>query len=151
MTHEELHAFISAHPLAVVASQSREGEPQSALVGIAVTSRLELVFDTLKSSRKYANLKSNPACSFVIGCSGDITIQFEGVAEEITDSTPARFRETYFQQWPGGRTRAKWAEITWFVVRPRWLRYSDYGQDPDYIEEMRFDEPISSASSNARA
>ncbi|HBY60106.1 MAG TPA: hypothetical protein DEH78_09810, partial [Solibacterales bacterium] len=130
----------------VVASRSAAGEPQAALVGFAVTPHLELIFDTLKTSRKYANLKANPGCSFVIGCSGDVTVQYEGVAEEISQAMPAAFKETYFKRWPGGVTRSRWPEITWFVVRPRWIRYSDYGQDPDYVEEFRFEDLKSAGS-----
>jgi hypothetical protein len=31
-----------------------------------------------------------------------------------------------------------WPGITWFVVRPRWIRYSDFDQRPAVIEEMVF-------------
>jgi hypothetical protein len=29
-----------------------------------------------------------------------------------------------------------WPGITWFVVRPTWIRYSDFDQRPPLIEEM---------------
>jgi hypothetical protein len=40
----------------VVSSLAADGTPQSALVGVAITSNLEVVFDTLRTTRKYANL-----------------------------------------------------------------------------------------------
>jgi hypothetical protein len=52
------------------------------LIGIAVTAELEIVFDTVKSSRKYGNLATNPAATFVVGCTSETTLQYEGVASE---------------------------------------------------------------------
>jgi hypothetical protein len=54
----------------VVSSLAADGEPHSALVGIAVSPALEIIFDTVKSSRKYGNLIAHPACSFVGGVGG---------------------------------------------------------------------------------
>jgi hypothetical protein len=67
LTRSDLFEFIAMRRLAVLASISPEGAPQSALVGIAAISDLEVVFDTVKSTRKYRNLVANPSCSFVIG------------------------------------------------------------------------------------
>jgi hypothetical protein len=36
-------------------------------VGIAVTDRFEVVFDTLGSSRKARNLRANPSIALVLG------------------------------------------------------------------------------------
>ena len=70
--------------LAVISSIASTG-PQSALVGIAVTPELEIFFDTVKHSRKYANLIADPRCSFVIGTTTATTVQFEGLAREVSD------------------------------------------------------------------
>ncbi len=133
-----LHSFLSRHRYGVVSSLSSAGTPQSALVGIAVSPELEIIFDTVKSSRKYRNLIANPACSFVVGWGGEQTVQFEGVAEESQGSELKRFQEIYFAAWPDGPARMSWPGITWFVVRPRWIRYSDFDQNPPVIEEMVF-------------
>ena len=131
--------FLRRNRYAVLSSLSSAGAPQSALVGIAVTPELEIVFDTLKSSRKFANLAARPACSLVIGgWSSEQTTQFEGEAFEPTGEERARHLETYFEVWPGGRERMQWPGITHFVVRPRWVRYSDFDQKPPLIEEFRF-------------
>jgi pyridoxine/pyridoxamine 5'-phosphate oxidase len=83
MTEADLYSFLSQCRLGVLGSISNTGAPQAALVGIAVTPRLEIIFDTVKSSRKYPNLISTPACSFVIGWNGEQTVQYEGRAEEL--------------------------------------------------------------------
>lgn len=67
MTKEQLFAFIKEHKLGVLSTIGPTGAPQSALVGIGVTAELEIVFDTVKSSRKYGNLIANPAAAFVVG------------------------------------------------------------------------------------
>jgi pyridoxine/pyridoxamine 5'-phosphate oxidase len=136
-----LHSFLSRHRYGVVSSLSSAGTPQSALVGIAVSPELEIIFDTVKSSRKYRNLIANPACSFVVGWGGEQTVQFEGVAEESQGSELKRFQEIYFAAWPDGPARMSWPGITWFVVRPRWIRYSDFDQNPPAIEEMACGRP----------
>ena len=65
MTKVELFDFISRRKLGVLGYLSIQGAPRSALVGIAVTAELEIIFDTVSSSRKYGNLLANPSASFV--------------------------------------------------------------------------------------
>src|SRR5438105_8480062 len=67
MTKADIYQFIAKQKLGVLATLSSDGSPQSALVGIAVTPELEIIFDTVKSSRKFQNLMSNSECSFVGG------------------------------------------------------------------------------------
>jgi hypothetical protein len=47
-----------------------------------VTPELEIIFDTVKNSRKFQNLMSNSGCSFVVGWTGEITLQYEGQAHQ---------------------------------------------------------------------
>ncbi len=119
-------------------SISQDGSPQSALVGIAVTPELEIIFDAVASSRKYANLRANPAASFVVGWSGEVTVQFEGEAFQPTGAELERFQQVYFAAWPECRDHLSWPGIAYFVVRPKWIRYSDYDQRPPLIEELSF-------------
>jgi hypothetical protein len=67
LTREEIHEFVHARKLAVVSSIGPGGEPQSALVRIAISPQLEIVFDTVRSSRKYLNLKADPRVALVVG------------------------------------------------------------------------------------
>jgi len=138
MDHAALHEFLSRFRYGVVSSLSAAGTPQSALVGIAVTAHLEIVFDTLRSTRKYANLIHDRRCSMVIGWDGEQTVQLEGIAEEPQGAELARCRDAYFAAWPDGRSRLSWPGLTHFVVRPTWVRYSDYANTPPLIDEMEF-------------
>jgi pyridoxine/pyridoxamine 5'-phosphate oxidase len=138
MTHSDLYRFISDCKLGVISSLSSSGSVQSALVGIAVTQDLEIIFDTVKTSRKYSNLISNPACSFVVGWSGEQTLQYEGNATELNGTELQRCQATYFKAWPDGPSRMSWPGIVYFCVHPRWIRYSDFDANPPLIQEFRF-------------
>ena len=78
ITKSDLYSFIADCKLGVISTLSSSGKVESALVGIAVTEHLEIIFDTVKSSRKYSNLISNPACSLVAGWAGEQTVQYDG-------------------------------------------------------------------------
>ena len=84
MELRELLSFLRAQPWAVEASVNGEGGPQAAVVGVAVTDGLEIVFDTLSTSRKAQNLRANGRISLVIGWDEGQTAQIDGVADEPT-------------------------------------------------------------------
>jgi general stress protein 26 len=138
MTEADLLQFIQSHKLGVLSTLSSSGTPQSALMGIAVTPGFEIIFDTLKTSRKYPNLISNPRCSFVIGWAGEVTVQFEGEAREVTGTEHQQYKQIYFQTWPDCRTHESWPEIAYFFVQPKWIRYSDFDQNPPLAQEFTF-------------
>ena len=126
--------------LAVLGSTASTG-PQTALVGIAVTSDLALIFDTVKSSRKYPNLAADARCSFVIGLGGrgGITVQYQGEVREVTGAAELdRLKQIYFAVFADGPSRESWPGIAYFMVKPAWIRYNDYGGTPPVIEEFTF-------------
>ena len=138
MDRAAIYSFMTQFRYGVISSTSSNGRPQSALVGIAVTQDLEIVFDTVKSSRKYPNLIERPTCSFVVGWGGEQTVQFEGVAIEPEDTELERVQQAYFAVWPDGPERVLWPTIAYFVVQPRWIRFSDFEQIPPLIVETDF-------------
>ena len=74
--------------------------------------------------------------SFVVGWTGEITVQYEGEAQQPEGAALAHYQEVYFANWPDGPSRLIWPGITYFVVWPRWIRYSDFDQNPPFIEEL---------------
>jgi nitroimidazol reductase NimA-like FMN-containing flavoprotein (pyridoxamine 5'-phosphate oxidase superfamily) len=130
MERNELLSYLRGHQLGVLGTLAASGQPQAALVGYAVTTDLEILFDTLRTTRKYANMMANAEVSFTVGNSvgkGDErTVQYEGTAEELAGESLARLQPVYFATWPDGAARTNWPHITWFVIRPRWIRYSDF-------------------------
>lgn len=139
MTETFIYDVIRKHRLAVLATTSADGQPEAAVVGIAVTTDLEIVFDTLRMSRKYRNLHEQPKVAMVIGMKNEVTTQYEGVAAELLrGEEDDRYREAYYAVFPEGRERAAtWEGLVHFVIRPRWIRYSNYNE-PVMIEEMKF-------------
>jgi len=138
MTKGFVYNFIKQHALAVIATLSDDQKPEAALVGFAISEDLEIVFDTVKTSRKYQNLLQNTFVAAVIGWDNETTVQYEGVATELNGPDADHYREIYFEVYPDGRERAKtWAGLVHFKVTPKWIRYSSFN-DPPVVEEMVF-------------
>lgn len=138
MNIPEVYEFMNKERLAVLSTVTDSGQPQSALMGMAVTPQLEIIFDTVKSSRKYPNLKKNPRVAWVVGCTTEVTVQYEGVAEELGGEELPKYKKIYFGVFPDGPARESWPGITYFVVRPTWVRYCDYNPESRRIEERTF-------------
>ena len=140
MSRDELLGFIRSHRYAVEATVSPAAVPQAAVVGFGVTDRFEIVFDTTGSTRKARNLVANPAISLVIGgldAGGERTIQVDGVADQPSGDELARLKESYYRVFPDGVQRAtSWPGLTYFRVRPRWIRYSDFSTPSPVIVEL---------------
>ena len=138
MNVEEVFQFLNGESLAVLATVAENGQPEAAVMGFAVTRRLEIIFDTVKTSRKYPNLKKNPRVAWVIGCTSEVTVQYEGLAQELEGEELTKYRQTYFAKFADGPARLTWPGITYFVVRPKWVRYCDYNPGTRRIEENEF-------------
>jgi pyridoxine/pyridoxamine 5'-phosphate oxidase len=136
MTRAELIAFLRRHRLAVVAYSGSAGAPQAAVVGMAVTDELELVFDTLGSTRKAENLRRDGRAAVVMGWDDEQTVQLEGVADEPAGETLERLQRSYFLAFPDGPQRLRWPGITYFRIRPTWVRFSDFRPGSARIVEL---------------
>jgi pyridoxine/pyridoxamine 5'-phosphate oxidase len=143
MTPAALLEFMRMQRVAVEASVAPEGTAQAAVVGIAVTDRFEIVFDTLGSSRKARNLRGNPAMALVIGglLPGDErTVQYEGMADEPSGAELEDLKQAYYAVYPDGPSRLHWPGLTYMRVKPRWIRYSDFSQAAPLIVEFSGDQ-----------
>ena len=65
MSRSELVDVLRGYRLAVVATVAADGQPQAAVVGIAISDGLEIVFDTVVGSRKAQNLQRDPRVGVV--------------------------------------------------------------------------------------
>lgn len=154
MTRDQLLAFMREHSLGVQVSVTERVRtagggsgivvtdvcaPQAAVVGIVVTDRVEIFFDTVRGSRKAENLRRHPRIAFVIGgwVAGDErTVQYEGIADEPAGAELERLKRLYFVQFPEGREREAWPDILYVRARPEWVRYGDYNRTPPEIVEF---------------
>jgi general stress protein 26 len=126
MSPSEIFDFVRTQRLAVIATVSNDGLPEAALMGIAMTADNRVVFDTVKQSRKYQNLRKRKTVAMVVGWDDEITVQLEGTAQEPTGDDLAHCKGAYFAVYPEGREREAWPGIAYFAVRVTWMRYSDY-------------------------
>jgi hypothetical protein len=148
LTAAELLSFMREHSLAVQASVSPVGGVQAAVVGIVVTDRLEVFFDTVDTSRKVGNLRGNPRIAFVIGGTtggNERTVQYEGISDEPAGAELRRLQALYFESFPDGRERESWPGITYIRAKPTWIRYSDFNRDPPEIVEFDLAQSIAPA------
>ena len=126
MNRTELLAFLRRHRLCVQASVSDAGAPQAAVVGFGVSDDLEIVFDTLGTTRKATNLHRDPRIALVVGWDEEQTVQIDGVADEPVGVELELLQRVYFEAYPDGPERQSWKDITYVRVRPTRARYSDF-------------------------
>ena len=138
LSKAELCEFIVGHRYGVVATTHEDGSSQSALVGIAVSPELEIYFDTAGDTRKAKNLCRDPRISIVIGWDDEQSVQLEGVADEPKGAGLSALKPVYYAAWPDGPARESWPGITWFRVRPRWIRFSDFNRADSAVRETTF-------------
>lgn len=136
LSDAELLAYMRGHTLAVVSTIGRDGGPQAALVGVAVSDDLGIVFDTVTTSRKHANLLRDARASVTFSGPGEQTLQYEGAALPVSTSseTDAAWRELYYRAWPECRDHVAWPTLAYWRLEAHWLRFSDYDRGPLILE-----------------
>jgi hypothetical protein len=105
VSSDQLLRFLRSHRLAVQASVSPELRAQAAVVGFAVSDRFEIVFDTVESTRKARNLRSNQHVALVVGglMPGDErTAQIDGIADVPDGNDLERLKIVYYEAYPDG-------------------------------------------------
>ena len=130
--------FISRERLAVIATVSPEGNPHGAVLEFGQTEELEIIFDTFERSRKYQNIINDPRVAFTIGWDKDITVQYEGIAHELSGDELEQSKQFYFAKNPGAQKWENVSGIRFFKVEPTWVRYSDLNVDPWEVFEVTF-------------
>jgi len=130
--------FIKGQKLCVVATISPENKPQSAVVEFGQTDNFEIILDMYNTSRKYKNMKANPSISLVIGWDQNITVQYEGIAQELSGEEKTKYQKLYWAKNPEAKRWADREGIVYFKIIPKWIRYSDLNVHPWKISEYSF-------------
>ena len=120
MDPRQLLDFLRQHRLAVESSVSVADCPQAAVVGFAVTDELEIIFDTLQSTRKAQNVRRNSQVALVIGgwnAGDERTVQFEGIADEPSGAELERLKSIR-AAYPDGPSRLSSPGLICLRVRP---------------------------------
>ena len=138
VTRTSLRNFIHGHGVGVISTVSPNGAPEAALVEIAATAELEVIFHAVETTRKCTNLRADPRIALVVGgWNGPETLQYEGVADEPGEPELESLKRMYFAACPHASGRAGWPGLTYFRIRPKWVRFSTYAM-PWSVEEMTF-------------
>ncbi len=129
--------FLRKHKLAVIATCHSDGKPEAATIDFSVRDNLEVVFCTFKETRKFGNLAERPCVAFVVGWDDNITVQYEGEATRVAAADIEEYQEAYLDSLPAAREFIERGAVI-FKATPRWIRYSDFNQEPPEQIEIQF-------------
>ena len=99
----EFAQFVRAARMGVVATVDDAGNPEAALVDLAVTGSGEVIFDTRTDARKADNIAFDPRIALVVGWAEGVSIQVEGLADILVGAERAEYGRMYCEQFPGSR------------------------------------------------
>jgi hypothetical protein len=72
----------------------------------------------------------------VVGWDKEQTVQLEGIADEPHGEELYRVQRYYFGHFPDGQMRLSWPGLTYFRIRPHWIRYSDFRDTNTTVAEF---------------
>lgn len=136
MSIQKAFEFIKENETCVLATVTKDGVPQAATVGYSVDGDFNFLISTNKNTRKYQNLIENNKVALVVGFLGSKTVQLEGSAKEL-DITDKRVEE-HLTKLPGAVKFKIQPGQTYFLVRPIWLRFTDYSESQQIFEAKDF-------------
>lgn len=128
---------MNQHALCVLATLNQDNTPGAAVIGFGQTDKLEIVFGTDDTSRKYQNILANPQVAFVTGWDDGETIQYEGVARELSSADIAVVRENYWRKNPDAEQYHEIPSERYFIVAPKWIRYTNTNIEPWDVKEIK--------------
>jgi hypothetical protein len=64
------------------------------------------------------------------------SLQYDRVADEPEGAELERLKAIYYGQFPDGSSRLRWPGLLYVRARPRWIRFSDFRQNPPEIVEF---------------
>ena len=132
----EIKKFIAKELYCVVSTVSDVSKPQSALVAFSETDELEIVFATAEYTRKVINIQQNNNISVVIGLSGSVSIQCDGIARVIALDEAGEYAQNHYRKQPGSKDYLNRPGECFVVVKPNWVRYTDISSHPETVFEI---------------
>ena len=134
---KQILEFLRQHTVAVLATITPDNKPEAAAVEYVITDKLEIIFNTFATYRKYRNLKNNANVSFVVGFK-DVTVQYEGTAAEAKGKVEEECKKLHSKQIKHKTKFHQMPETRYFKVSPKWVRYTDYSKKPWEMFEVSF-------------
>ncbi|MBI2546191.1 pyridoxamine 5'-phosphate oxidase family protein [Candidatus Woesearchaeota archaeon] len=129
--------FLKQNKVAVLSTITPDGKPESATVEYVLTDKLEIIFNTFATYRKYRNLKNNASVAIVVGFK-DKTVQYEGLAGEAKGKEQEECKKLHASSIKHKTKFHEMPETRYFKVSPKWIRYADYSKKPWELFEILF-------------
>jgi nitroimidazol reductase NimA-like FMN-containing flavoprotein (pyridoxamine 5'-phosphate oxidase superfamily) len=127
--------FVKSQDLCVLSTVSALHGSESAVMAFTIDSKFRFYFSSEPSTRKLANISSNPLVSIVIGgLKNDPSVQIDGQAQVLTGHEVTDAKNFMLSVHPELKDYLS-ETCQYFVVDPSWCRYSDYSQNPPQIIE----------------
>jgi len=119
-----IYNFLNRRMLCVLSTVGPDNMPESAVMEFGQTKDLELIFDTPTTTRKYTNLMKNPKIAAVLGWEEMDTVQYEGIAKELSGKELKRYTTIMFAKNPDFQKWEATPHVTYFKITPLWIRYT---------------------------
>lgn len=125
--------------LCALATATKDGKPECAVVGYAVRNDLTILISTHPTTRKWQNIKASSHVALVFGWTFiELNVQIEGTAEcvERNHEEYAQIDAFFFTQNPDAAA-FKTPDTVFIKVKPRWVRTLEPNVMPPKTEEMQ--------------
>lgn len=137
-TKKEVYEYLkNLKPALCVLATSFENTPECAVLAYTMNEDLEVIISTNPSSRKWKNISKNNKVALTFGWDfSKPNVQLEGVAVQLIQGEAyKKYATLYFQAHPE-LIRYKTPETVFLIVKPTWIRSSNYSVYPPRIEEV---------------
>ena len=138
MNLEDVSTFLDQNGTCVLATLGSDNQPMAATVGFSHRPDFSIIIATNKKTRKYQNLKNNPKVAIVVSVTAPKTVQYEGIAKELTAEELGERLEQHFKKVPMAKKMAGESGQSYFVITPTWLRLTDYSTPNPIFETKDF-------------
>ncbi len=134
---ELIKNFLGKQKLGIIATLHENGAPEAAAIQVTLADDGNIVFDCFPESRKFKNIYTDKRIALVVGWEDNITVQIEGDVVPITDVNEKKKLEgIHVANCPLEAEFLKYGAQL-FKIKPRWVRYSDFRNNPSVIFELR--------------
>jgi general stress protein 26 len=135
-TQQKILEFLKQHNECVIATSSEHG-PEAATVGFSETPKLELTIGTTSDSRKFRNIMREPYVAIVVGFSGNVTVQYEGIARVLGGEELVERQKLHFKKIPGVKHYKDDPHQIYLSISPTWVRFTDFSEGDNAVMELR--------------
>ncbi len=116
--------------LAVLSTADLSGKSESAVMAYSVRDNLNILMSTEEDSRKMKNILVNDKVSVIVGgLKGDASLQIEGKVRVLEGEEKSQTIQFMLAQHPELKEYGI-ESGTIFEIKPNWIRFIDYSQEP---------------------